>query len=151
MQGRGGGRSNRGGSGQSNVANAATTRPAATAGQPLVNDADRGGLPGLTDEQWSSLVNLLNSSKASSSTEKLHGKFSISSGQWIIDTGASNHMSGNVKLFNELHDVPPSPAGLPNGNHTTATKEGLITLTDDLILKDVLYVPNLTCNLLSVS
>nr|KYP49844.1 hypothetical protein KK1_028440 [Cajanus cajan] len=41
--------------------------------------------------------------------------------------------------------------GLPNGEHTIATKEGTLLLSDTLTLTNVLYVPSLTCNLISVT
>lgn len=75
----------------------------------------------------------------------------FNSDQWIIDTGASNHMSGNINLFTSLCDISSSLVGLPNGKSTTATKERRVVLSDGLILEHVLYVPTLTCNLLSVS
>jgi hypothetical protein len=40
---------------------------------------------------------------------------------------------------------------MPNGTGTYATKEGTITIGDKLILKHVLFVPNLNYNLISVS
>ena len=41
--------------------------------------------------------------------------------------------------------------GLPNGKQTFATKEGTVVLNDVLTLTNVLYVPNLQCNLISIS
>ncbi|XP_062080653.1 uncharacterized protein LOC133785436 [Humulus lupulus] len=77
---------------------------------------------------WATLVNMLNTSKGqSSSIEKLSGKFS-SFAEWIIDTGCSNHMIGNAKLFSQLFDVSPTSIGLPNGKQIISTKEGTITL-----------------------
>jgi hypothetical protein len=43
------------------------------------------------------------------------------------------------------------PVGLPNGQQTAVTKEGTIVLSDKLKLANVLYVPILQCNLISVS
>jgi hypothetical protein len=43
------------------------------------------------------------------------------------------------------------PVGLPNGQQTAATKEGTVVLSDKLKLANVLYVPSLQCNLISVS
>ncbi|KAL2933792.1 Retrovirus-related Pol polyprotein from transposon TNT 1-94 [Bienertia sinuspersici] len=153
--GRGGGRS--GGRGRGNFATAAETgRQQGTASggdglrqQGSSSDVDRATLPTLTDAQVQQLVAALNSSKVAPTTPSLHGK--QFSDQWIIDTGASNHMSGNVDLFVDLYDISSEPVGLPNGKSTTATKEGRIKLSDSLYLDNVLYVPALNCNLLSVS
>ena len=50
-----------------------------------VTASDRAGLTGLTDEQWKSLVSLLNERKPQA--EKLTGMSFLSS--WIIDSGAN--------------------------------------------------------------
>ena len=41
--------------------------------------------------------------------------------------------------------------GLPNGERVIATKEGTVILDGGLRLENVLYVPKLNCNLISVS
>lgn len=115
-------------------------------GNQEIGDSDRQSAPTLTDAQWSQLMSAITTTKSSPSTEKLHGKID----EWIIDTGASNHMSGNIKKNSDLVDIS-SPAGLPNGKTTMATMEGTIRLSDQLILENVLFVPALTCYLLSVS
>nr|KYP60690.1 Retrovirus-related Pol polyprotein from transposon TNT 1-94 [Cajanus cajan] len=94
---------------------------------------------------------MLNTSKGkSSSTKKLSGKLD-SSTDWIIDTRCSNHMTGDARLFSQLFDVSPTSIGLPNCKQTIATKEGMITLHKHMVLHNVLYVLDLTCNLSSVS
>lgn len=75
------------------------------------------------------------------------GKFD----SWIIDTGASNHMTGCLQLCQTLQDIPNYPVGVPDGSNTAATKEGTVMIGNDLVLQNVLYVPGLTCNLISVS
>ena len=111
-----------------------------------IADADKAGLAGLTANQWQKLVELLNKTD---SDEKMTGKCKLTS--WIIDTGASNHMTGNLKEMSEVHNITACPVGLPNGERTNATKEGTIILEGGLKLKNVLYVPKLRCSLISVS
>lgn len=41
--------------------------------------------------------------------------------------------------------------GLPNGQTVATTKEGIVQLTDTLVLQHVLFVLKLQCNLISVS
>lgn len=60
-------------------------------------------------------------------------------------------MSGNRSLFTYLNDTSPSLVGLSNCKQVMTTKEGSVALDDKLILTDVLYVPELNCNLISVS
>lgn len=78
---------------------------------------DNGGLAGLSTEQWQTLVNMLDSQKGNPS-ERMIGKEA-----WIIDTGASNHMTGNLRLLQELKEVQGCPVGLPDGQKLGATKE----------------------------
>ncbi|KAH7568282.1 hypothetical protein JRO89_XS07G0271200 [Xanthoceras sorbifolium] len=148
---RGGGKYTRGGRGngrgRGNVANAVGQSSGSTSGQQI-GAPDRNGVQ-LSDAQWHHLLGMLKPSQPNDATPTHDGKYKAT--QWIIDTGCSNHMTGNISLFESLYDVSPSPVGLPNGNHTTAIKEGKIVLSDGLILKDVLYVPDLNVNLISVS
>lgn len=60
-------------------------------------------------------------------------------------------MSGNKSLFNDISHVPPSPVGLPNRTKVIATEAEMIISSDKLHMSNVLYVPDLTCNLISVS
>ena len=69
---------------------------------------------------------------------------------WIIDTEASNHMTGNLNHMDELRDIQSCPIGLPNGQ-TITIKEGSMVLDEGLKLTNVLYVPKLNCNLISIS
>ncbi|KAL9241264.1 hypothetical protein vseg_015395 [Gypsophila vaccaria] len=73
------------------------------------------------------------------------------SGKWIIDTGCSHHVTGNLQALIDVHEVPACPVGLPDGQQVLATRVGRISLTPSLTLDRVLYVPQLTCNLISAS
>lgn len=48
-------------------------------------------LPNLSAEQWQTISAMFGNSQ--SFTDRLHGEFSKTS--WIIDTGASNHVTGD--------------------------------------------------------
>ena len=106
------------------------------------------GLAGLSTEQWQTLADMLHNHKIAIN-EKITGK-NIHN-LWIIDTRACNHMTGNLKHLCELRTVQGCPVGLPDGQHVVATKEGTVILDGDLRLENVLYVPKLNCNLVSVS
>ncbi|KAH9705236.1 retrovirus-related pol polyprotein from transposon RE1 [Citrus sinensis] len=105
------------------------------------------GLSSLSSEQWNTLLNLLNSKKDSNS--RISGK--RNSMEWILDTGASHHMTGNRKIVRDSVSVIPCSILLPDGNVTIANTEGTIVLASHLRLNNVLFVPSLTCNLISVS
>lgn len=78
---------------------------------------------------------------------------SVSTGipTWVVDTGASDHMVHDMTLFTS----PPQPSAIkiksPNNFIATATLSCYIKLNDDLTLHNVLNVPDLLFNLLSIS
>ncbi|KAL9233094.1 hypothetical protein vseg_008132 [Gypsophila vaccaria] len=70
---------------------------------------------------------------------------------WLIDTGASTHVCGNLALLDNVTAISPLDVGLPDGNHSKATHKGHVKINCSLTLENVLFIPNFTCNLLSVS
>ncbi|KAK9691835.1 hypothetical protein RND81_09G223100 [Saponaria officinalis] len=70
---------------------------------------------------------------------------------WIIDSGASDHMTNDFSHF--LCSKPlvrPISVTLPDGQTQTVLFSGDIQLTDNILLKDVLYLPSFKHNLLSL-
>ncbi|XP_073152174.1 uncharacterized protein [Henckelia pumila] len=100
-------------------------------GQP--SEADKHGLNGLSSEQWNMLVNLLNNQKEGNQG-RLNGKKNEL--KWIIDTGASHHMTGNLDTLIDVQKFMPCRIGLRNGKEAVATKEGSLTLDAHLKLKN---------------
>ncbi|CAL2254352.1 unnamed protein product [Prunus armeniaca] len=73
------------------------------------------------------------------------------SNTWIIDTGASDHMTYDAKFFDELSSNTRDPyITSANDLPSPITGEGIISLTHTLSLSHALLVPNIHCNLLSV-
>ena len=73
-------------------------------------------------------------------------------GPWIIDSGASAHMSGTPSLLSRLSRLPnPESVSIADGRVCPVAGKGLATPTSSLPLSDVLYVPNFPVNLLSIS
>ncbi|GJW25539.1 hypothetical protein Tco_0039350 [Tanacetum coccineum] len=64
--------------------------------------------------------------------------------------GASHHMTGIIEDLSNLKDKVQWSVELPDGNITMAKKEGDVCFDNGFVLRNVLYVPGLTCNLLSV-
>lgn len=124
----------------------AAVTPQAAANSVLTT-AERVGLIGINDAQWESLKLVL--AERDKSATKLSGKIPISS--WIIDTGASNHMTGSISTLENICDMPPVLIKLPNGQHTRSTRQGTVQLGSHLSLQDVYYVDGLQCHLISVS
>ncbi|KAH9796155.1 retrovirus-related pol polyprotein from transposon RE1 [Citrus sinensis] len=71
---------------------------------------------------------------------------------WIIDSGATDHMTGCIHFFSSY---APSPdhfkVRIADGSLSVVAGMGTIKITPSIILKSVLHVPKLSCNLLSVS
>nr|CAD1820646.1 unnamed protein product [Ananas comosus var. bracteatus] len=73
---------------------------------------------------------------------------------WYLDSGCSNHMTGNRDFFVDLHQDSSSQVKLGNGKLQQIGGEGVIAVYTKggmkRLIHDVLYVPGLTQNLLSV-
>lgn len=90
---------------------------------------------------------------------------SADEGCWILDSGASSHISNDLTLFHDICDVEPIVIGLAgvenNGKHIyiRATQRGSVKLNvvngqgmaSTVTLRDVLFVPDATANIISVS
>lgn len=71
---------------------------------------------------------------------------------WIIDSGASDHMTGSYNLFSSYSTCAGNlKVKIADGSLSPVAGKGSIQLSDSIILKAVLHVPNLSCNLLSIS
>ncbi|GJT64366.1 retrovirus-related pol polyprotein from transposon TNT 1-94 [Tanacetum coccineum] len=139
---------NKGGRGDGVKANVVQSSTSGARRNDVVSDVDRAAVTGLNNDQWETLKNILNATKIGAN-EKLTGKHTFI--QWIYDSGASHHMTGWLQCMSEVRDIMTEcSVGLPNGKRSYAIKEGTITLDDKITLKNVLYVPDLKCNLISV-
>ena len=79
--------------------------------------------------------------------------------EWIIDSGASHHMTNNRKYFKKIDPVR-EVAIVEVGDGRTLSVEGVDSIqlklqlssgkTTNCVIKDVLFVPKLACNLHSV-
>ena len=101
----------------------------------------------LTPEQLKAITQIIQD-KQSGSSEKLSGKVL---GDIIIDTGASHHMTGNLSLLVNVRKTLPCSVGFADGSMTMSASLGEMVVSDRLSLKEVLYVPDLNCSLISVS
>ncbi|CAN1266422.1 Retrovirus-related Pol polyprotein from transposon TNT 1-94 [Linum perenne] len=71
--------------------------------------------------------------------------------EWIIDTGASDHICSSISILIDPIPISHVSVTLPNGSSLLATHEGSVKLSSHLQLSRVLYVPGFSFNLLSVS
>lgn len=78
---------------------------------------------------------------------------------WYLDSGASIHMTGRVESLGQLRSVPATKVNLPDGNVFQSFVSGsteFCALDENrrsiaVKLKNVLYVPGLKANLVSVN
>ena len=70
---------------------------------------------------------------------------------WIIDLEASKNIFSNANVFVSLKPIWNSLITLPNNVQILVSMCGDVQLSVDLILKDVLFIPEFKFNLISVA
>jgi len=76
---------------------------------------------------------------------------SVMNNTWIIDSGATKHMTCNSRQVPSLKTSAQTEVNVANGNVAPVIGEGTVSLTDTMELDTVLVVPSLNYNLLSVA
>ena len=77
---------------------------------------------------------------------------SSSSSEWVIDSGATDHMTGNSSLFSTFQSHPStSSVTLADGSQSCVIESGTIFPTPSLPLSSVLSLLDFSFNLISVS
>ncbi|RVX07381.1 Retrovirus-related Pol polyprotein from transposon RE2 [Vitis vinifera] len=71
-------------------------------------------------EQWKALAGLIGNAQVPD--DRLNGKFDTKS--WIIDTGATHHVTGDLSWLFDTIALFECPFGLPNGESVVATQSG---------------------------
>lgn len=75
----------------------------------------------------------------------------LNSSPWIIDSGATDHMTSSFCLFGSYSPVYCNEKiRITEGSFTSIEGKGTIPLTTKLTLRSILHVPKLAWNLLSV-
>jgi len=80
-----------------------------------------------------------------------HTSYPSNGTSWIIDSGATDHITCSFDNFQNFSKIKPIHINLPNGSVVIAHLSGTVQLSSQLIIRDVLYVPNFKFNLLSIS
>ena len=72
---------------------------------------------------------------------------------WVVDSGCSNHMTGEKKMFKSLDGDASQFSDIIFGDNGKGKVIGLgkVATSNDLSLSNVLYVKSLNYNLLSVA
>jgi hypothetical protein len=88
-------------------------------------------------------------------TERALGAWSQGPPTWILDTGATRHLSNNKKMLHDLGAIEPVTMRAANNETLVLREGGSARVTCDnggsLELRDVAYDSSLAANLLSVS
>jgi len=87
------------------------------------------------------------------SNDHLENFNSFTISNWIIDSGASLHVTYSINLLKNIKKCNES-ISLPNGKIVTSTKYGSFTgyvNNNEIKLNKVFYVPNITKNIISLS
>ncbi|KAI5348811.1 hypothetical protein L3X38_001698 [Prunus dulcis] len=74
-------------------------------------------------------------------------------GEWYIDSGGSNHMTGNESLLTDIRTNAVGKVQMPNGELVNVARMGTLaidTTKGRKYIKEVMYLPGLKENLLSV-
>ena len=81
----------------------------------------------------------------------VHSFCAMHKGAWILDSGASEHMSSDRQALHDLTLLKyPILVNLPNGTQVKVVYKGRLQVAKSLTLQDVLLVPNFKFNLLSI-
>ena len=132
---------------QKQFANVASTGDASES--PVVISADEFAKYSLYKE---SLKSSSPSVTAIADSGKSNACLLSTSSKWVIDSGATDHMTGNSNLFSTFQShSSTSTVTLADGSPSSVLGSGTITPTPLLPLSSVLHLPNLSFNLLSVS
>ena len=81
----------------------------------------------------------------------LHTSTPVSHSEWIIDSGATNHMTFNNNHIQSIKSLDQHIVSTTNGALSFVLEEVSISLTKNLNLDSVLVVTSLNHNLLSVA
>ena len=111
----------------------------------------------LMPNEYKEYIHLTQAAKSASIFHVVHtsnaSTFLIhSSGPWIVDSGASDHLYGNKDIFSSLTITSPLPMiTLANGSQTMAKEISSASPLPSVPLTFVLYVPECPFNLISIS
>ena len=141
---------------------------------PATNPTSTSTAPTITQEQYQQLMSLL--SKHNSEISDSLNKTSPANGNafmagaswffssyrkcllstltpiWIIDSGATDHICHDLKLFHKYESVKGNDKNItvPDGRKVNIKHVGTVKLNDHVILDNVFHVPEFRFNLISI-
>ena len=116
--------------------------------------ADSSPIARLNMTQYGQLLPFLDGEKFNNQIH-LAGKAThpcLSATDWVVDSGAFDHMTATESHLSHIQQASMSlPVNLPNGSSLPISSIGQATLSPNIFLDKVFYIPGFTCNLLSIS
>ena len=98
-----------------------------------------------------SLLHFTPSLKHSIFSAKVVDREVFCAADWVIDTGARDHMVHSITCFTTITATLNTFVNLPNGEVASVTHVGIVKISEHLILHNVLCVPSFSFNLISDS
>lgn len=98
------------------------------------------------DSQSSNFAGIISASNVSF----LHEMFDLE--YWMIDSRALDHIASNKDLFNDMRELKQLVSvELPDGNTGVVKKIGVVDISPNIRLLNVLHLPEFQHNVLSLS
>lgn len=117
-----------------------------------------------TQEMYQGILEALQQSKVGSQPKAnsvttspfaLHSPSSNPNGKnpslWILDTGATDHITFDLSSLTTYQNIVPVPVSLPNGSQVLASISGSVVISPLITIHHVLYIPCFHVNLMSVT
>lgn len=70
---------------------------------------------------------------------------------WIIDIGATQHITYSIFNFSNYHKIPTFTMKMPNDHTTNATISGTVIVSNFITLTNVYYIHSFIVNLIYVT
>nr|GFA09693.1 Gag-pre-integrase domain, Gag-polypeptide of LTR copia-type [Tanacetum cinerariifolium] len=107
-------------------------------------------IPGMTEEQYAMFLKLLGNNREEPVVANMADRIMVDD-NWVVDSGATEHITNQGHLLKNLSmNIIEKPVTIPNGESIPVKEKGDLIFKEGLNVKGVLFVPNFTCNLLSV-
>ncbi|KAI9162373.1 hypothetical protein LWI28_026651 [Acer negundo] len=125
--------------------------------RPTVNnvaESSSSQVVGISEDQLKQLLTLVGKNDDSISQANVvtkPGLSKIASRNWIIDSGATDHISSSSNLFCKNNSCSLPPVLLPSGDKANIIAKGSLPLNSVYYLHNVLCVPTFKVDLISVS
>jgi len=137
-----------------NVAESSWARPAVNHVAESPSKVDGSQFIGISKDQLKQLLSLVSKNDDSISQANAvpkSGLSKITSRNWIIDSGATDHISSSSKLFRKNKSCSLHSVMLPSGDKVNIVAKGSLPLNSVYYLHNVLCVPTFKVDLISVS